>query len=78
MAVRGLPEPLAARRWAACVDGGEPAIENTDVVLWYVFGIHHITRPEDWPVMPTDAVSFWLKPFGFFDRNPALDVPPSH
>jgi primary-amine oxidase len=53
-------------------------IENTDVVLWYVFGIHHITRPEDWPVMPVDAVSFWLKPFGFFDRNPALDVPPSH
>ena len=54
------------------------AIENTDVVLWYVFGIHHITRPEDWPVMPVDVVSFWLKPFGFFDRNPALDVPPSH
>jgi len=53
-------------------------IENTDVVLWYVFGIHHITRPEDWPVMPSDIVSFWLKPLGFFDRNPALDVPPSH
>jgi primary-amine oxidase len=52
-------------------------IENTDVVLWYVFGIHHITRPEDWPVMPSDIASFWLKPFGFFDRNPALDVPPS-
>ncbi len=51
-------------------------IENTDVVLWYVFGIHHLTRPEDWPVMPVDAASFWLKPFGFFDRNPALDVPP--
>jgi hypothetical protein len=46
--------------------------------FWYVFGIHHITRPEDWPVMPVDVVSFWLKPFGFFDRNPALDVPPSH
>jgi primary-amine oxidase len=65
-------------------DSGLPAwtaadrpIEDTDVVLWYVFGIHHITRPEDWPVMPTDAVSFWLKPFGFFDRNPALDVPPA-
>jgi primary-amine oxidase len=53
-------------------------IEDTDVVLWYVFGLHHITRPEDWPVMPADIVSFWLKPFGFFDRNPALDVPPSH
>ena len=52
------------------------SIENTDVVLWYVFGIHHITRPEDWPVMPVDIVSFWLKPFGFFERNPALDVPP--
>jgi len=64
----GLPVWTAANR----------SIENTDVVLWYVFGIHHLTRPEDWPVMPTDAVSFWLKPFGFFDRNPALDVPPSH
>jgi primary-amine oxidase len=28
--------------------------------------------------MPADVVSLWLKPFGFFDRNPALDVPPSH
>ena len=53
-------------------------IQDTDVVLWYVFGIHHITRPEDWPVMPVDTVSFWLKPVGFFDRNPALDVPPAH
>ena len=51
-------------------------IENTDVVLWYVFGIHHLTRPEDWPIMPVDTVSFWIKPSGFFDRNPALDVPP--
>ncbi|MGA5545966.1 primary-amine oxidase [Mycobacterium sp. NPDC051198] len=53
------------------------SIDNTDVVLWYVFGIHHITRPEDWPVMPVDVVSLWLKPFGFFDRNPALDVAPT-
>jgi primary-amine oxidase len=64
----GLPAWTAADR----------PIENTDVVLWYVFGLHHVTRPEDWPVMPADIVSFWLKPFGFFDRNPALDVPPSH
>jgi primary-amine oxidase len=53
------------------------SIEDTDVVLWHVFGLHHITRPEDWPVMPVDRTSFWLKPWGFFDRNPALDVPPS-
>lgn len=55
----------------------DESLENTDLVLWYVFGIHHITRPEDWPVMPADTVSFWLKPFGFFDRNPALDLPPT-
>ena len=53
------------------------SIENTDVVLWYTFGIHHITRPEDWPIMPADTVNFWLKPFGFFDRNPSLDVAPT-
>ena len=63
----GLPQWTSADR----------PIADTDVVLWYVFGIHHITRPEDWPVMPVDTVSFWLKPFGFFDRNPTLDVPPS-
>ena len=50
---------------------------NTDVVLWYVFGIHHITRTEDWPIMPVDKVAFTLKPFGFFDRNPSLDAPRS-
>jgi primary-amine oxidase len=64
----GLPAWTAADR----------PIEDTDVVLWYVFGIHHVTRPEEWPVMPVDVVSFWLKPTGFFDRNPALDVPPTH
>ena len=63
----GLPAWTAANR----------SIEDTDVVLWYVFGIHHVTRPEEWPVMAVDKVSFWLKPVGFFDRNPALDVPPT-
>jgi primary-amine oxidase len=52
-------------------------IADTDIVLWHVFGIHHIPRPEDWPVMPVDTVSFSLRPFGFFDRNPTLDVPPT-
>jgi primary-amine oxidase len=28
--------------------------------------------------MSVDTVSFWLKPVGFFDRNPALDVPPTN
>ncbi len=51
-------------------------IENTDTVLWYTFGHHHVPRPEDWPVMPVASAGFRLKPVGFFDRNPALDVPP--
>src|SRR6266851_3498253 len=54
-------------------------LENTDVVLWYTFGAHHVVRPEDWPVMPVVTIGFMLKPAGFFDRNPALDVPrPMH
>jgi primary-amine oxidase len=69
-------EDLGLPAWTAA----DRPIQDTDVVLWYVFGIHHVTRPEDWPVMPVDTVSFWLKPVGFFDRNPALDVapPPAH
>ena len=52
-------------------------IEDTDVVLWYTLGSHHVTRPEDWPVMPAERAGFMLKPAGFFDHNPALDVAPS-
>ncbi|MSO36646.1 MAG: primary-amine oxidase [Acidimicrobiia bacterium] len=52
-------------------------IADTDVVLWYTFGITHFVRPEDWPVMPVEYTGFLLSPMGFFDRNPALDVPPS-
>jgi primary-amine oxidase len=50
---------------------------DADVVLWYTFGVTHLPRPEDWPVMPVEYTGFLLTPFGFFDRNPALDVPPS-
>jgi primary-amine oxidase len=51
-------------------------LENQDVVLWYTFGVHHIPRPEDWPVMPVSYAGFMLKPNGFFDQNPAMDVAP--
>ena len=50
---------------------------GADVVLWHTFGLTHVPRPEDWPVMPVDHARFRLMPVGFFDRNPVLDVPPS-
>ena len=52
-------------------------VDDEDIVVWYTMGHHHITRTEDWPVMPTAYINFSLKPVGFFDRNPALDVPRS-
>jgi primary-amine oxidase len=51
------------------------SLENEDVVLWYTVGLSHFPRPEDWPVMPVEMAGFTMKPQGFFDRNPALDVP---
>jgi primary-amine oxidase len=68
----GLPEWTAADRPLVGEDGG-----GTDVVLWYSFGVTHVPRPEDWPIMPVEYAGFLLQPIGFFDRNPALDVPPS-
>jgi primary-amine oxidase len=61
-------------RWTAA----DRPLENEDVVLWYTFGAHHIPRLEDWPVMPVAYCGFHLRPVGFFDRNPALDVPAPH
>jgi primary-amine oxidase len=52
-------------------------IENTDVVLWYVMGHNHLPSLEDWPVMPVASIGFTLKPSGFFDRSPAMDIPPA-
>jgi len=51
------------------------ALDGEDIVLWHTFGVTHVPRPEDWPVMPIDTCGFVLRPHGFFDRNPTLDVP---
>ena len=52
-------------------------LDGEDIVVWHTFGATHFPRPEDWPVMPVESAGFTLKPVGFFDRNPALDVPPT-
>ena len=56
--------------------GADRPIEDTDIVLWHTVGVTHLPRPEDWPVMPVEYCGFSLHPVGFFDRNPALDLPP--
>ncbi|KAK7291608.1 hypothetical protein RIF29_06891 [Crotalaria pallida] len=53
------------------------SLEESDIVLWYVFGITHVPRLEDWPVMPVERIGFMLMPHGFFNCSPAIDVPPS-
>ncbi|GAA4685141.1 primary-amine oxidase [Frondihabitans cladoniiphilus] len=57
------------------VEQGRPLVDE-DLVAWYTVGVHHVVRPEDWPVMPVAKAGFHLKPVGFFDGNPMLDLAP--
>ena len=52
---------------------GESVVKS-DIVVWYTMGFHHLTRPEDWPVLPTIWHEVRLRPYGFFTRNPGLGV----
>jgi len=52
-------------------------IENTDIVAWYTLGFHHVTRAEDWPVMPVMWHDFVLRPFDFFPQSPVITLPPA-
>ena len=61
----GLPAYASANR----------PVRDTDIVVWHTFAAHHVVRPEDWPVMPVTTAGFHLRPFGFFDASPALDLP---
>ncbi len=68
---------------SGCTDGllkwtdQDRPIADTDLVFWYTFGHTHLPRLEDFPVMPTAYIGFLLKPAGFFDQNPANNLPPS-
>jgi primary-amine oxidase len=61
------------RSWAERRD----SLSGRDPVLWVQFGINHIPRVEDFPVMPVETLRVMLRPVNFFDRNPAIDVPSS-
>ena len=50
-------------------------VENTDIVVWHCFGLHHVVRPEDFPVQPCISCGFSLMPSGFFNLNPSNDLP---
>jgi primary-amine oxidase len=50
------------------------SIDSNDVVLWYVAGITHIVRPEEWPIMSVHRMGFSLMPFGFFSSNPTIGI----
>jgi primary-amine oxidase len=67
------PGPMGLPEWI----GADRPLRDTGLVVWATVGATHVPRPEDWPVMPVEYVGFVLKPAGFFDCNPALDVPPS-
>jgi len=61
----GLPEYVQGNR----------SLKNTDVVLWHTVGSNHKVRLEDWPVMPVQRFGFKLEPTGFFNENPAVNLP---
>ena len=73
------PNQASRRRRLADLDGATTGSGRQTPIWWpgHSFGVTHFVRPEDWPVMPVEYTGFVLMPFGFFDRNPALDVPPS-
>ena len=78
-------EFYAAGKWTNQSQGGggvrewaerEEAVDG-EPVLWVQFGINHVPRIEDWPIMPCETMRVGLRPANFFTSNPARDVPPS-
>ena len=50
-------------------------IDGEDIVLWHTFGSRTSRGPRTGRSCPSTRCGFMLKPDGFFDRNPTLDVP---
>jgi primary-amine oxidase len=50
------------------------SVDNTDLVMWYTMGFHHVTLPEDWPILATMWHTVTLRPAFSYERNPAVDI----
>ena len=79
-------EMLACGRYPnqSVADGGlskyiadNESINGQDLVVWCTQVATYHPRMEDWPAMPMVHVSLKIEPDGFFDRNPAIDIPPT-
>jgi primary-amine oxidase len=51
---------------------GDQSIDDRDIVVWYSLGFTHVTRPEDFPIMPSERVAVNFKPRGFFTKTATL------
>lgn len=78
-------EVFAAGKWTNQSQGGEGvrtwAARGEEIdgepVVFVQFGINHVPRVEDFPVMPCEIIKVSFKPVNFFERNPGIDVPQS-
>lgn len=51
------------------------SIVNERLVIWHSFGVAHVPRTEDFPIMPCESTGFTLKPDCFLLGNPGVDIP---
>jgi primary-amine oxidase len=61
----------------AYVADGED-VTNEDIVVWYTMGFRHVTRPEDFPILPTFWHEMTIRPAFFFDRDPSMTFNSGH
>eukprot|EP00737_Agarophyton_chilense_P003901 gb/GEZJ01004711.1/.p1 GENE.gb/GEZJ01004711.1/~~gb/GEZJ01004711.1/.p1 ORF type:complete len:364 (-),score=39.21 gb/GEZJ01004711.1/:104-1195(-) len=52
------------------------SIVDERIVIWHSFGVAHVPRTEDFPVMSCESTGFTLKPDCFLLGNPGIDLPP--
>ncbi|PXF49742.1 Primary amine oxidase [Gracilariopsis chorda] len=53
------------------------SIVDERIVIWHSFGVAHVPRTEDFPIMPCESTGFTLKPDCFLMGNPGVDIPRS-